>query len=47
VSTSSGREVLDAAAIDAVKQWLFEPAQQVGRAIKSTMTLSIVFKLEE
>ena len=47
LAATSGRELLDTAAIDAVRQWLFEPAQRAGHPIPSTLTLSIVFKLEE
>ena len=47
LAATSGRESLDTAAIDAVRQWLFEPAQRAGHPISSTLTLSIVFKLEE
>lgn len=47
LAATSGRELLDTAAIDAVRQWLFEPAQRAGRPIPSTLTLSIVFKLEK
>lgn len=46
VSSSSGREVLDNAALEAVKRWMFEPARRADVPITSTLTLSIVFKLE-
>lgn len=47
VSSSSGREVLDNAALKAVERWLFEPARRGDVPITSTMTLSVVFKLEK
>ncbi len=47
VSKSSGRAVLDNAAIKAVKRWLFEPARRGDMPIRTTMNLSIVFKLEQ
>lgn len=47
VAQSSGREVLDNAALKAVRRWLFEPARRGDEPITSTMTLSIVFKLEQ
>jgi len=46
VARSSGREVLDNAALKAVGRWLFEPARRGDEPVTSTMTLSIVFKLE-
>lgn len=47
VERSSGREVLDNAALKTVRRWLFEPARRGDEAITSFMTLSIVFKLEK
>ena len=47
VSRSSGRAVLDNAALRAIKHWLFEPARRGDSLITSTLTLSIVFKLEK
>ena len=47
VARSSGRAVLDNAALRAVKHWLFEPARRGASPITSTLTLSIVFKLEK
>lgn len=46
IQTSSGRNVLDAAAIDAVKGWTFAPATQGGRPIAGWVTVPIVFKLQ-
>lgn len=47
VQQSSGSEVLDAAALSAVRRWRFVPAQerQSGRAVISYTTVPIVFKL--
>ncbi len=47
VAKSSGRAVLDNAAIKAVRRWLFEPARRADLPIRTTMNLSIVFKLEQ
>ena len=46
VLESSGRQLLDQSALRAVRLWLFNPATRDGQAVDSTMTLSIVFKLE-
>ncbi|WP_425059969.1 hypothetical protein SCACP_06030 [Sporomusa carbonis] len=47
VERSSGREALDAAALEAVRKWRFVPAQDVdsGRAVRCYTTLSVVFRL--
>lgn len=47
VLESSGRELLDQSALRAVRLWLFNPATEDGKPVASTMTLSIVFKLEK
>ncbi len=47
VAASSGREVLDNAAVKAVKRWLFEPARRGDTPVSTTLNLSIVFKLEQ
>jgi len=46
IQTSSGRSVLDDAAIEAVKRWTFTPATQGGTAISGYVTVPIVFKLQ-
>lgn len=46
VQTSSGRTVLDEAAIEAVKHWTFIPATQGGSPISGWVTVPIVFKLQ-
>lgn len=45
ISTSSGYAVLDNAAIQSVKQWLFEPARDsiTGHAVNSTVNFSLRF----
>ncbi len=43
---SSGYEVLDKAALDAVRQWRFIPAKQGGVAVASKVTIPIDFRLE-
>ncbi len=47
VVESSGREILDKAAIETVKRWLFEPARRGEAAVISTFTQSIVFKFDQ
>ena len=47
VLESSGRALLDQSALRAVRLWLFNPATRDGKPVDSTMTLSIVFKLEK
>jgi len=44
---SSGHAALDQAAEDAVRRWRFEPATQQGRAVFSTTTVNITFRLEQ
>jgi len=46
VRESSGRALLDQSALRTVKLWLFNPATRDGKPVDSTMTVSIVFKLE-
>jgi periplasmic protein TonB len=45
VTESSGHEVLDQAALDAVCQWRFSPATQDGKAVEWTARLPIRFRL--
>lgn len=42
---SSGYELLDRAAIEAVKRWTFIPAQRDGKAVRSVVRQKVVFKL--
>ena len=46
VAESSGREVLDQSALRTVRRWTFTPAMRGGEPVDSTLTLSIVFKLD-
>lgn len=46
IQRSSGRDVLDEAATDAVKSWTFAPATQGGRPVTGWVTVPIVFKLQ-
>jgi protein TonB len=46
VLQSSGHDLLDQAAVDAVKQWRFVPAKRGGTAIASTENVPINFKLD-
>jgi len=45
VATSSGHEVLDEAALEAVRAWHFVPARQGGRAVESWANVPINFNL--
>ena len=45
VATSSGHEVLDEAALEAVRAWHFVPAKQAGRAVESAVNVPINFNL--
>jgi periplasmic protein TonB len=46
IQRSSGREVLDKAATEAVKKWTFAPATQGGQPVAGWVTVPIVFKLQ-
>jgi protein TonB len=45
VDESSGYEILDRAAVDAVRTWHFTPAMEDGRPVRSTPRQPIVFSL--
>lgn len=47
VFRSSGREVLDNAAISTVKSWRFTPARHAGRAVTQWFKVPINFSLED
>lgn len=47
VQQSSGHEMLDDAAIEAVKNWTFIPAKRGDTPVASTVTVPIQFKLSE
>ncbi len=47
VSRSSGHELLDQAALEAVKQWRFVPAHRGGAAVVAWVEVPIVFRLED
>ena len=47
ISTSSGYEVLDNAAIDAIMQSLFIPATKDGEAVLSPVVIGVGFRLSE
>jgi periplasmic protein TonB len=47
IATSSGHPILDDAAMQAVRRWLFEPARRGDTPVVTTLNLSIVFKLED
>lgn len=46
ISSSSGFERLDTAALEAVKQWRFVPARRNNEAISAYVTVPISFKLD-
>ena len=46
VAESSGYDVLDAAAREAVEKWRFQPARRLGSAVEATVMVPIVFRLE-
>jgi periplasmic protein TonB len=46
IKTSSGHELLDEAAIDAVKHWRFVPAKQNNIAIAANIIVPVIFKIE-
>jgi len=46
VQKSSGRDLLDTTAVDAVRSWSFVPARQGGQAIAGWVTVPIVFHLQ-
>jgi protein TonB len=45
VEASSGYDLLDQAALAAVRQWHFQPAQQDGRALAGRVRVPIAFEL--
>lgn len=45
VSVSSGYQMLDEAAVKAVRQWRFKPATKAGVAIAGTVSIPVDFKL--
>ena len=46
IKSSSGSELLDDAAIDAVNNWRFEPARRNGVATAGEVLVPVTFKLE-
>jgi protein TonB len=46
VSSSSGFAVLDNAAVQAVRRWIFEPARTGGVAVSSRVKVPVRFSLE-
>ena len=47
VGQSSGSRLLDKAAVQAVKKWRFHPVLHNGKAIPSSETVPIIFKLKD
>jgi protein TonB len=42
---SAAQNIFDKAALEAVKQWIFEPAEQSGNPVKATITVPLEFSL--
>jgi len=47
VRATSGREVLDDAAVKAVRRWRFSPARRAGDPIARRTELAVRFRLDE
>ncbi|AGA91509.1 TonB family protein [Thioflavicoccus mobilis 8321] len=47
VSRGSGARALDNAALAAVRRWRFHPALRNGQAIAATITVPVIFRLED
>lgn len=47
VAQSSGRGVLDGAALAAVREWRFRPARRGGQAVASQVEVPITFRLKQ
>jgi len=45
ISRSSGSQILDSAALDAVKSWRFIPAKSRGKSVEASVIVPIEFKL--
>lgn len=45
VIQTTAQGIFDQSALDAVKQWLFEPAEQSGNKVKATITVPLEFSL--
>jgi protein TonB len=43
---SSGFSALDAAAVQAVREWRFRPAQRAGLPVAGSLTTAVHFRLE-
>jgi protein TonB len=46
VARRSGSRALDQAAVEAVRQWRFEPAMRDGKAVASTVEVPVTFRLD-
>lgn len=47
IKQSSGHDILDRAALEAVKRWRFRPAKRNGRPISATLVVPVTFRLNE
>src|SRR5690606_10997346 len=46
VARRSGSRALDQAAVDAVRQWRFEPAMRDGKAVSATVEVPVSFRID-
>lgn len=46
VEQSCGHSILDEAALEAIRQWRFEPALMFGSPVNSTLEIPVVFQLQ-
>ena len=47
VLTSSGHAVLDEAAVNAIRNWRFRPAERNGQPVASTVEVPVSFRLDD
>ena len=47
VLTSSGHAVLDEAAVSAIRNWRFRPAERNGQPVASTVEVPVSFRLDD
>jgi protein TonB len=46
IDRSSGHEILDQAAVDSVREWMFLPARKGGKPVESWVLLPVKFMLD-
>jgi protein TonB len=47
IAHSSGYDILDESAIDAIKQWRFTPAKRAETPIASSVIVPVIFTLDD